>query len=74
MKFRRYFLFSVDLYWKNPQFFIRLKDPDSTDDRRLCTMIVSLMEKEKDNTSQVAIGFDIYEVTKLQMNSAELTV
>ena len=59
-------LFS-DLYWKNPQFFITLEDVDKTDNTGLCTLIVTLTEKEQDNKSSVAIGFDVYKV--LQDNS-----
>ena len=52
-----------DLFWKNPQFQIHLIDPDSTDSVDKCTMIVSLMEKEKDrDLNKIAIGYDIYEV------------
>ncbi|XP_059138837.1 calpain-A-like isoform X2 [Physella acuta] len=55
------------LYWKNPQFYVTLSKVDSTlghgDD---CTLIVSLMEKEK-NKSQIAVGFDVY-----KLKSAEL--
>ena len=51
------------LYWKNPQFFVTLTSPDTTlGQGDVCTLIVSLMEKEKDNTSKIAIGFDVYKV------------
>ncbi|XP_050390157.2 calpain-9 [Patella vulgata] len=51
-----------DLYWINPQFFIKLslQDEDSRDGE--CTLIVSLTEKEKNNQSKIAIGFDIYKL------------
>lgn len=55
------FFFS-DLYWKNPQFFITLKDVDITDSSGLCTLIATLTEKEMNNKSTVAIGFDVYKV------------
>ncbi|KAL4239854.1 peptidase C2 [Mactra antiquata] len=50
------------LYWKNPQFQVHLVDPDTTDNRQKCTMIVSLMEKEISKSKEIAIGFDVYEV------------
>jgi len=50
------------LYWKNPQFQIHLIDPDLTDNKNKCTMIVSLMEKERNRRKDIAIGYDIYEV------------
>ncbi|KAH9512851.1 Calpain-1 catalytic subunit [Bulinus truncatus] len=52
-----------NLYWKNPQFYVVLDTVDLTlghgDD---CTLIVSLMEKEKGNQSNIAVGFDIYKL------------
>ncbi|KAK7113571.1 calpain-B-like isoform X2 [Littorina saxatilis] len=51
------------LYWNNPQFYVELKKPDSVNNQGGdCTLIVSLMEKEKDNQSKTAIGFDIYKL------------
>ncbi|KAL8585039.1 hypothetical protein ACOMHN_043675 [Nucella lapillus] len=51
------------LYWKNPQFHVELKKPDAINSQAGdCTLIVSLMEKELDNKSKVAIGFDIYKL------------
>ena len=35
---------------------------DITDRSDKCTVIVSLMEKERENRSKFAIGFDIYQV------------
>ncbi|CAL1530831.1 unnamed protein product [Lymnaea stagnalis] len=52
-----------NLYWKNPQFFVTLTAVDSTlghgDD---CTLIISLMEKERNNQSMIAVGFDVYKL------------
>ena len=53
----------TELYWKNPQFQLRLKDVDVTDNKSKCTLIISLMEKEIDNRSKIAVGFDIYQVS-----------
>ena len=60
-----------DMYWKNPQFRLRLKDVDITDRSDKCTVIVSLMEKEKENRSKFAIGFDIYQVNMIQLLTSE---
>ncbi|XP_063445319.1 calpain-B-like isoform X2 [Mytilus trossulus] len=55
-----------DLYWKNPQFFVTLKDVDITDSSGLCTLIATLTEKEMNNKSTVAIGFDVYKLREFQ--------
>lgn len=55
--------FFLDLFWKNPQFFITLKDVDIKDNSGLCTLIATLTEKEMNNKSSVAIGFKVYKVT-----------
>lgn len=47
------------LYWTNPQFFIEMTEADVDSASNLCTMIVSLMEKEV-NKVKIAINFDIY--------------
>ena len=52
----------IDLYWKNPQFSVTLTDVDDTDNKPTCSVIISLIEKEHDNKSQIAIGFDVYKV------------
>nr|KAG5703165.1 hypothetical protein BaRGS_027330 [Batillaria attramentaria] len=51
------------LYWKNPQFHVELKKPDTVNTNNgNCTLIVSLMEKEMNNQSKIAIGFDVYKL------------
>lgn len=55
-----------DLYWKNPQFYITVEDPDKTDNRGMCTIIVNLTEKEANNKTEVAIGFDVYKLINPQ--------
>jgi hypothetical protein len=53
----------------NPQYFVRLSDPDDDDDDA-CTLVVSLMQKytrvrktvEKTDDTELAIGFDIFKV------------
>ena len=52
---------------------------DITDRSDQCTVIVSLMEKERENRSKYAIGFDIYQVnmkrllTKMEASKAVIT-
>ncbi|VDI28787.1 Hypothetical predicted protein, partial [Mytilus galloprovincialis] len=55
-----------DLFWKNPQFFITLKDVDIKDNSGLCTLIATLTEKEMNNKSSVAIGFKVYKLREFQ--------
>lgn len=59
------FFVLTDLYWKNPQFFITIVDIDKTDNRGQATLIVTLTEKEANNKSSVAIGFDVYKVIEI---------
>ena len=61
MHFSIFKLFS-ELFWKNPQFQLRLIDKDVTSRSDKCTLIISLMEKEQDNKSKIAVGFDVYTV------------
>ncbi|XP_056628960.1 calpain-9 [Triplophysa dalaica] len=54
----------IDTFWTNPQFKIRLKDPDKGDN--LCSVIVALMQKNrrrlrKEGLDMETIGFAIYE-------------
>ncbi|XP_062594364.1 calpain-A-like [Saccostrea cucullata] len=55
-----------DLYWKNPQFSVTLRDVDDTDNKPTCTVIISLIEKEHNNKSKIAIGFDVYKVGNIE--------
>ena len=63
-------LFSLASYWLNPQYYVRLVDVDENDEDEECTLVVSLMQKyararrttEKSDTTDTAIGFDIYKV------------
>uniref|UniRef100_K1Q505 Calpain-9 n=1 Tax=Magallana gigas TaxID=29159 RepID=K1Q505_MAGGI len=59
-----------DLYWKNPQFSVTLRDVDDADNKPTCTVIISLIEKEQNNKSQIAIGFDVYKNKPLDGESA----
>jgi len=55
----------LDTYWRNPQFQVHLRDVDDLDKKDTCTIVVALMEKEKPDSVQLAIGFDVYEVGKI---------
>ncbi|XP_063445321.1 calpain-A-like [Mytilus trossulus] len=60
-----------DLFWKNPQFLITLKDVDIKDNSGLCTLIVTLTEKEMNNKSSVCIGFKVYKLREFQRGSLD---
>uniref|UniRef100_A0A182WD05 Calpain catalytic domain-containing protein n=1 Tax=Anopheles minimus TaxID=112268 RepID=A0A182WD05_9DIPT len=56
-----------DTFWHNPQYVIRLDDPDADDADNLCTMIVSLIQKNRRSKRNkgitcLTIGFAIYRV------------
>ncbi|XP_025082824.1 calpain clp-1-like isoform X1 [Pomacea canaliculata] len=53
------------LYWSNPQFYLNLSKTDTVlSSRGECTIIISLMEKEIDKKTSIAIGFDVYKLLK----------
>ncbi|KAK3608208.1 hypothetical protein CHS0354_039225 [Potamilus streckersoni] len=62
------------LYWKNPQIRFEVKDPDENNKRGKCTVIISLTEKESGNKSQIAIGFDIYQIKNPQHRPLDQTI
>ncbi|XP_320457.4 calpain-A isoform X1 [Anopheles gambiae] len=56
-----------DTFWHNPQYVIRLDDPDADDEAKLCTLIVSLIQKNRRSKRNkgitcLTIGFAIYRV------------
>ncbi len=59
-----------DTYRLNPQYFVRLTDPDPGDDVTSCTLVVSLMQKhtrlrrtqEGRADTEAAIAVDVYKV------------
>lgn len=58
-----------DTFWTNPQFKLRLKDPDDGD--KLCSVIVALMQKNrrrlrKEGLDMETIGFAVYEVREIK--------
>ena len=59
-------------YWTNPQYFVKLTDPDDGDNISTCSIVVSLMQKNRRrmrtemktlNYLEVGIGFKIYKVS-----------
>ncbi|XP_064618433.1 calpain-A-like [Liolophura sinensis] len=60
---------STGIHWDNQQYYIGLKDPDSTGK---CTLIVSLMEKEVRTSSlqepEVLIGFSVFRLNEPSLN------
>ncbi|XP_053671384.1 calpain-B-like [Anopheles nili] len=57
----------LDTFWHNPQYVIRLDDPDADDDDQMCTLIVSLIQKNRRSKRNkgiacLTIGFAIYRI------------
>ncbi|XP_069174345.1 calpain-B-like isoform X1 [Procambarus clarkii] len=57
----------IDTFASNPQYTVQLEDPDVDDDDDLCTMVVSLMQKnvrqlKRYGVDYVPIGFTIYKL------------
>ena len=59
-------LFRPELYYKNPQFFVTLTEPDQEDGK--CTMVVSLILKDyrerrvSSAKKNLIVGFDVHQV------------
>ena len=56
---------NIETFATNPQFKINLQDFDDEDDK--CTVIVALMRKNvygQSRDDDIAIGFDIYDISK----------
>uniref|UniRef100_A0AAG5DVB0 Calpain n=1 Tax=Anopheles atroparvus TaxID=41427 RepID=A0AAG5DVB0_ANOAO len=56
-----------DTFWHNPQYVVKLEDPDEDDDEQQCTMIVSLIQKNRRSKRNkgiecLTIGFALYRV------------
>lgn len=65
---------NIDTFHMNPQFMIKLVDPDEEDDDDLCTCVVALMQKNHRikrhmGHEELKIGFLIY---KVKENSFEI--
>ncbi|XP_050700585.1 calpain-A-like isoform X1 [Eriocheir sinensis] len=57
----------INTFARNPQYTIQLKDPDEEDDDDLCTVIISLMQKnvrqmKRYGKDYVPIGFTLYKL------------
>ncbi|XP_058055312.1 calpain-B-like [Anopheles bellator] len=57
----------LETFWHNPQYVIRLEDPDEDDDEQQCTLIVSLIQKNRRSKRNkgiacLTIGFALYRV------------
>ncbi|WKX99328.1 hypothetical protein Q1695_014311 [Nippostrongylus brasiliensis] len=61
----------ISTFASNPQYWVRLIDPDPYDDDELCTVIFAVMQKYRRNLKSkgldnVPIGFAVYEVGELR--------
>ncbi|XP_053659126.1 calpain-A-like [Anopheles marshallii] len=58
----------LDTFWHNPQYIIRLEDPDEDDEEGNCTVIIALLQKNRRarrnmGVECLTIGFAVYRVT-----------
>ena len=58
-----------DTFWHNPQYVIRLDDPDEDDEEGNCTVIIALLQKNRRSRRNMGvecltIGFAVYRVTE----------
>ncbi|XP_049291836.1 calpain-B-like isoform X2 [Anopheles funestus] len=59
----------LDTFWHNPQYIIRLEDPDEDDAEGNCTVIIALLQKNRRSRRNMGvecltIGFAVYRVTE----------
>ncbi|XP_053670171.1 calpain-A-like [Anopheles nili] len=59
----------LDTFWHNPQYVIRLEDPDEDDAEGNCTVIIALLQKNRRSRRNMGvecltIGFAVYRVTE----------
>ncbi|XP_050080168.1 calpain-A-like isoform X1 [Anopheles maculipalpis] len=59
----------LDTFWHNPQYVIRLEDPDEDDAEGNCTVIIALLQKNRRarrnmGVECLTIGFAVYRVTE----------
>ncbi|KAK3800956.1 hypothetical protein RRG08_001204 [Elysia crispata] len=57
----------LNSFWTNPQYRLTLTDPDEDDDENLCTVVVSLMQKDRRRQRKLGkenlrIGYVIYKL------------
>ncbi len=54
-----------EAYWTNPQYFVKLVDPDENDDRNKCTLVASLTQANRvlgGDDDFERIGIDVFKV------------
>ncbi|XP_050091559.1 calpain-A-like isoform X3 [Anopheles aquasalis] len=59
----------LDTFWHNPQYVIRLEDPDEDDEEGNCTVIIALLQKNRRSRRNMGvecltIGFAVYRVSE----------
>uniref|UniRef100_A0A182MAF2 Calpain n=1 Tax=Anopheles culicifacies TaxID=139723 RepID=A0A182MAF2_9DIPT len=59
----------LDTFWHNPQYVIRLEDPDEDDAEGNCTVIIALLQKNRRSRRNMGvecltIGFAVYRVSE----------
>ncbi|XP_050094655.1 calpain-B-like [Anopheles aquasalis] len=68
----------LDTFWHNPQYVIELNDPDEHDDERQCTLILSLLQKNRRSKRNkgiacLTIGFAVYRLEASDLKQKPLT-
>lgn len=63
----------LDTFWHNPQYTVRLTEPDNDDPDGNCTVIVALMQKNRrsrrnEGMDCLTIGFAIYRLTERELH------
>ncbi|XP_053683362.1 calpain-B-like [Sabethes cyaneus] len=56
----------MESFWTNPQYVIRLNQPDRDGNTGMCTVVVALMQKHRraEDLASLTIGFVVYRVTE----------
>ncbi|EDS33975.1 calpain B [Culex quinquefasciatus] len=56
----------LDTFWTNPQYVIRLDQPDRDDKSAMCTVVIALLQKYRrvEELASLTIGFVIYRITE----------
>ncbi|XP_058832902.1 calpain-B-like [Topomyia yanbarensis] len=56
----------LDSFWTNPQYVIRLDQPDRDDKSGMCTVVIALMQKYRraEYLPSLTIGFVVYRITE----------
>lgn len=69
----------ADSFHSNPQYIMTLQDPDEDDDDENCTVIISLMQKNRRKgrhigVQNLSIGFAIYSISERSLSQIPLTI